>query len=555
MEPADKDTSLLDSEMEAKKEDGSVVEEAERESQAAYLAGLPLVSFMTGLVLVMFLSLLDMSIIGTAIPQITSDFHRLEDVGWYVGAYQLASATVQPLAGKLYIYFDTKYTYMCFFLVFLIGSAICGAAQSSDMLIIGRAIGGMGFSGLGNGTIIFFAEIFPFEKRAFYTSIVMGIGQIGVILGPLLGGLFTEHASWRWSFYINLPIGGLAAILLLLPKVPSNISKPEINASVLRSLIPKLDLFGFVIFTPASIMFLLALQLGPSSDYTWQSPVVIGLLCGGVAMLALFLIWEWRMGEEAMIPLAIVSRRTLWTSALNFALLMCVTVCYSTFVPIYFQSVRGYSPTMSGVYMLAGILAQIISVLVAGALLRPFGYYIPWALAAGVGAAVGSGLISTWSPSTGLGQLIGFQILYGIRGAGLQLGIIAMQSTLPLKEASVGTSFLVFCQNFLTAVAVTIANVIFQETLVSSISANAPGVDVDAAVAAGGSAEAVRALVPPGSSSLDAVLHAYTDGFRNVMYFAIGVSIVAFATSFGMGWVDLRKITPEKKTEADTDKA
>lgn len=205
---------------------------------------------------------------------------------------------------------------------------------------------------------------------------------------------------------------------------------------------PKFDLTGFALFTPASIMLLLALQFG-SGEYGWNSPTVIGLFCGAGAVALLFIAWEWRVGDEAMIPLKLVSQTVVWTSSLNFAFLMSVTVGASNFLPIYFQSVKGLSPTMSAVYMLAGIISQLILLLFSGALsmdFQPFrpsrqssfwlanlstvtklGYYIPWALFAAGGTAIGCGLISTWAPGTTLAHLIGFQILYGFRGAGIQI--------------------------------------------------------------------------------------------------------------------------------------
>lgn len=140
--------------------------------------------------------------------------------------------------------------------------------------------------------------------------------------------------------------------------------KPPITPNYLRSLLPRLDLTGFAIFAPASIMFLMALQFGP--DRGWSSSEVIGLFCGSAAMLLIFIAWEWRMGAEAMIPLAMITRRLMWTSALSVACLMSTNVLAGTFFPIYFQSVRGLSPVMSGVYFLPAIGTQIVAVVISG---------------------------------------------------------------------------------------------------------------------------------------------------------------------------------------------
>lgn len=254
------------------------------------------------------------------------------------------------------------------------------------------------------------------------------------------------------GFYVNLPLGGLVGLFIAVIAIPDQIEKERVSFGLIRKIIPKFDLTGFALFTPASVMLLLALQFG-SGEYGWNSPTVIGLFCGAGAVALLFIAWEWRVGDEAMIPLKLVSQTVVWTSSLNFAFLMSVTVGASNFLPIYFQSVKGLSPTMSAVYMLAGIISQLIFLLFSGALsmnfqlLRPFGkysfwfanflivtklgYYIPWALFAAGGTAIGCGLISTWAPGTTLAHLIGFQILYGFRGAGIQI-VSAIPPTEPI---------------------------------------------------------------------------------------------------------------------------
>ncbi|CAI6084298.1 unnamed protein product [Clonostachys chloroleuca] len=505
------------------------------EHETNYLEGIKLFIVMSGLTVLMFLVMLDISILGTAIPQITSDFKRLQDVGWYVSAYQLASAT---------------WTLLAFFLLFEIGSAICGAATSSTMLIIGRAIAGLGCSGLTNGLLTVIVGAIAPRKRPLYTAVAMGIGQIGIVLGPVIGGLFTEHASWRWCFYVNLPLGGLVGLFIAVIAIPDQIEKERVSFGLIRKIMPKFDLTGFALFTPASIMLLLALQFG-SGEYGWNSPTVIGLFCGAGAVALLFIAWEWRVGDEAMIPLKLVSQTVVWTSSLNFAFLMSVTVGASNFLPIYFQSVKGLSPTMSAVYMLAGIISQLILLLFSGALMTKLGYYIPWALFAAGGTAIGCGLISTWAPGTTLAHLIGFQILYGFRGAGIQIGTVALQNALPPAQVAVGSSFLVFCQNMCSAIAITIANTIFQESLKSKIPIAAPSVGVQAVIAAGGSAEAVQKLAPAGSATMDGILRSYSESFGNVFYLWVGFSVAAFAVSFGMGWFDLRKLEKKKPVKPE----
>ena len=145
-----------------------------------------------------FLWFLDLAVVSTATPTITAQFDSLVDIGWYGGAYQLGASAVQPLTGKIFQKFSTKWTFLVYFLIFLFGSVLCGAAQSSNMLIIGRAVAGVGSAGIGNGALTIISAVMPVRARARFLGINQGIGQLGLALGPILGGIFTEYVSWRW---------------------------------------------------------------------------------------------------------------------------------------------------------------------------------------------------------------------------------------------------------------------------------------------------------------------------------------------------------------------
>lgn len=177
--------------------------------------------------------------------------------------------------------------------------------------------------------------------------------------------------TWRWCFYINLPLGGLAALFLACLRVPDQIEKPQFSFAMLRKIIPDLDLVGFAIFAPTAIMFLLALQFG-SADYPWNSSTVIGLFVGASVGLPIFLYWEYRQGDKAMIPFSMVRRRVVWASTLQYSCLMICVFVGSQYYPIYFQAVKGVGPTLSGVYMLPNILSSVVFVLISGALCKSF---------------------------------------------------------------------------------------------------------------------------------------------------------------------------------------
>lgn len=232
------------------------------------------------------------------------------------------------------------------------------------MLIVGRAVAGLGSSGLINGALTIIAACVPLAKRPVYLGFMMSIGQLGIAFGPLIGGALTEYTTWRWCFYINLPIGGVTAALLLLVTIPDRTAKTR-DVSLLTVLREKLDVVGFAIFAPSAIQFLLALQWG-GTKYRWGSAMTIGLLCGAAGTLACFLAWEHRRGDAAMIPFSMVRNRIVWCSCLVIFFFLGAMLSMSYYLPIYFQAVKGVSPTLSGVYLLPSILSQMLLAMLSG---------------------------------------------------------------------------------------------------------------------------------------------------------------------------------------------
>ncbi|KAF2031502.1 efflux pump protein [Setomelanomma holmii] len=528
--------------------------------------GPKLMILLSALTLINFLALLDTSIIGTAIPYITSEFHSLPDIGWYVGAYTLATATLQPLAGKLYTYFPIKAVYLCFIFLFELGSLICGVAPSSAALIAGRAIAGLGVSGLIMGAMTIISVSMETAKSPMYLGIMLGISQTGVVAGPLVGGALTEHVTWRWCFYLNLPVGGLAALLFTFIHIPDIAKKDPFSMALIRKVIPELDLIGFSLFIPPAIMFLLALQFGSGNTYAWNSATIIGLFVGAGVLAIIFILWEHRMGDRAMLPGSLLKQRRIWVSCLYGTCNITCMIAASNWIPTYFQAVKGNKPTLSGVHVLPSILSQLSFVIISGALVSKLGYYLPWALASGMIMAVGNGLVSTFTATTTVGQWIGFQIVLGVgRGAGLQtagsltprsneLPLISIQNAVQPKQIPIAMAFLIFFQNLGTSIGIVIANTIFAQTLSKTAPRYAPSVSAEDALDAGSGADAVRALVAGHEDELSGVLRAYSEGLRNIFYFLVALSCIAVVASLGMGWVDVRKKKEEKFAGVNDDR-
>ncbi|RDW58821.1 hypothetical protein BP6252_13297 [Coleophoma cylindrospora] len=506
------------------------------ETQLPTISGLKRALIILPTTLVYFLVMLDSSIISTAIPQITTEFNSLLDVGWYGSAYQLASSAFVPLAGKIYTFFPIKWSFLAFFTIFELGSTLCGAAQSSPMLIVGRAIAGLGASGLMNGILTILAAIIPPHKLPRVLGLNISLGQVGMACGPLIGGALTEYATWRWCFYINLPAGAVVGVLLLGLKIPEIHPKPPVR-EVLRKAVLTMDLFGLVLLWPAAIMFFFALQWG-GNQYRWDSSTVIGLFVGAAVTFAAFLWWEYRCADNALLPFSMLRMRVISSASATMFFFMSAMLTSYYYLPIYFQAVKGDSPLMSGVHILPSILSQVIVTMSTGTLIQKLGYYLPNVLIGTALTTIAYGLYSTLRPITSVGKWIGYQIIGGAgSGAASSGSYIAIQNTVPRASIPTAMAIVILCQNLGSAVSLTIAQTIFSNSLRSDIAADVPGVNADAILAGG--ARMVRSLVS--AQQLPAVLSAYSKAIDAVMYLGIGLGVSAFACAWGLGFKDIRK--------------
>lgn len=364
----------------------------------------------------------------------------------------------------------------------------------------------------------------------------MGIGQLGLVAGPLIGGLFTEFVTWRWCFYINLPVAAVVGALLGFTHIPEQVSKPAFGV-VVKDLHHMLDLVGFVLFAPACIMLLLAVQWG-GNQYPWNSSIVIGLFCGAGVNFLVWLAWDYYKKDAALIPLPMLQQQYVWAGCLCFGFFLSVTFTTSYWLPIYFQAVRGKSPAISGVYMLPSILSQMFGALGSGKAVGIFGYYLPWSVASAVLTAIGYGLTSTLDAHTSTGKWIGYQILFGLgRGVGLQMPLVAIQNTIAPAQIATAMSLMFFCSTIGGALFLSFADTIFTNSLRSLLPKQAPEVDAAAVIKAG--AYGFRRVVP--KPYLSEVLKSYSQSLDNVFYLCVALACACFVLSWALGWKDIRK--------------
>ncbi|TPX08554.1 uncharacterized protein E0L32_010041 [Thyridium curvatum] len=499
-------------------------------------SGARLYMMLASLTMAAFLVMLDTSIVSTAIPKITDEFHSLHDLGWYGSAYQLGSAVLQPLTGKVYQHFSLKWSFISFFAVFEIGSALCGAAQTSAMLIIARAIASIGASGLINGAISIIASSLPMEKR------------------PIASANWN-HDVHLVGFYINLPLGCLVAIPLALMHIPEQIEK-EKPLVVLRQLHRHLDLVGFVLFAPAVIQLLLALQFG-GHGFAWKSSQVIGLFCGSGATFILWFIWNYHQGNDGLLPFPVIKRQVIWASGANYTFVMSNLLVTAYFIPVYFQAVKGVEAITSGVYVLGMVLPQMLGVGISSYLRKadftgicfcaeiadPFTvglvrYIPPFSIFSGFLAAIGTGLFGLLKPDTPTGHWVGFMIITGLgRGVGFMMPLMAVQNVTNAEELTAATAFIVWAQYIGPTIFLAVFNVIFDTGLRSGITKYAPNVDPATVTAAG--ATRFRKIVDP--KDLAGVLFAYSYSLDRVFYICAVLAALAMLTAFGMGWKKLAK--------------
>ncbi|KAL2039379.1 hypothetical protein N7G274_008047 [Stereocaulon virgatum] len=514
------------------------MEELSRIATADYPHGFKLALVVIALILSIFLVSLDMTIVATAIPRITDEFHSLNDVGWYGSAFFLTTASFQSTWGKAYKYFQLKPAFLASIAIFEIGSLICGIAQNSKTLIIGRAIAGMGAAGIGSGAYTIIAFAVPPARRPAFTGILGATYGCASVIGPLLGGVFTTHATWRWCFYINLPIGGVSVVVIMLFFQPPAGAKP-MKADWKEKFL-QMDPLGTATITAAVVCYILALQWGGTTK-TWNSSPVIGTLVGFVLLLAVFGLVEWKMGDRAVLQGRFLKQRAILVNLIYVFFFAGSFFALLYYLPIYFQSVDGVSASESGIRNLPLILALSIFTILSGGLITAYGIYVPFLLAGSALATIGAGLMYTLDIGSPSSHWISYQVLAGIGiGLSLQVPIIANQAFVSMSEISSITAITLFFQTIGGAFFVSAGQTAFTNRLLVRVPITAPGVSPSLVVATG--ATQLRSVFS--EADLPGVLIAYMDGLKISFALAIALGGITLPVALCAKWRNVKPAVP-----------
>ncbi|MEW2051660.1 MFS transporter [Streptomyces sp. NPDC005476] len=472
------------------------------------------------LLLGMLLAALDQTIVSTALPTIVSELGGMEHLSWVVTAYLLASTAATPLWGKLGDQYGRKKLFQTAIVIFLIGSALCGMAQNMPQLIAFRAVQGLGGGGLLVLSMAIVGDIVPPRDRGRYQGLFGAVFGATSVLGPLLGGLFTEHLSWRWVFYVNLPVGVVAlAVIATVLHIPH------------RSTRHVIDYLGTFLIAAVATCLVLVASLG-GTTWDWGSPQIIGLALLGVLLALAFVAVE-RRAAEPVLPLKLFRIRTFTLSAVISFIVGFAMFGAMTYLPTFLQVVQGVSPTLSGVHMLPMVAGLLLSSTVSGQIVSRTGRWKVFPITGTGVTTVGLLLLHRLDEHSSTGVMSACFFVFGL-GLGLvmQVLVLIVQNAVAYEDLGVATSGATFFRSIGASFGVAIFGTVFSGRLGDKLTDAFRGVQLPSGVSVQGLESDPRGIAELPSDLRPQALHAYASAITDVFLYAAPVALVGFVLAW-----------------------